>query len=206
MRARCRSTGRSKSPARPRAPRRTALEHQHRTCDETHNKDTHTIELCHISPPLFANAVYHTASPCTLTGALERAHHTVGRSNTGAPRRHQSPGAGDLSSAAPTAITKQNTAIFTRSAMHINTSIFASLLHHGTTADRVIHGCPWDAVTHGVTTGPGPVMQQGAGPSVTQRAYGAVSSAGWSMERTCVPAQDKYMASMAPVCRIQSGA
>ena len=41
---------------------------------------------------------------------------------------------------------------------------------------------------------------------MSQRAYGAVSSAGWSMAWTCVPAQDKYTASIGPVCRIQAGA
>jgi hypothetical protein len=67
------------------------------------------------------------------------------------PRHHQPPYTADLSSAAPTAITKQNTTIFTSTAMHINTSIFASILHHGTAADRDLHGCPWDEVTHGDT-------------------------------------------------------
>jgi hypothetical protein len=59
------------------------------------------------------------------------------------PRHHQPPYTADLSSAAPTAITS--------TAMHINTSIFASILRHGTAAARDLHGCPWDEVTHGDT-------------------------------------------------------
>jgi hypothetical protein len=67
------------------------------------------------------------------------------------PRHYQPPYTADLSSAAPTAITKQNTTIFTSTAMHINTSIFASLLHHGTTSMHALHSCSWDEVTHGDT-------------------------------------------------------
>jgi anti-sigma factor RsiW len=95
----------------------------------------------------------HTARPCTMAGALERAQAPELPSPFHQPpppprrdrleedRRH-------VARLARSSPSNSDPAI---SDTIMNSHIFASLLHHGTTSMHALHSCSWDEVTHGDT-------------------------------------------------------